>query len=406
MFGRFVLAFAFLSLMPIAHGDEPQWLVDARAREGKASKMRSFRSSDGFVTAEVPAKVLNKIAEDEGAYLISLDIGSETPANCEVIRDGFDLGALLRATAELTFTQVEPIQGKVEQRIIERTDAGAFVASPFLAIDWLYRVNDGKQARAGGLKQIAVLKDGHGLYCAHVDLGYAKTFRNVVKALAETMKFAEEGPDSYFAEISTVSLGNMKVGIVTTTFERDQDGDTRMLVSTALAIRVTQETLRTQDSTHVQWSRPDGSLINEAHSASTDGELDTDLKLSEADDGAWVVEGEFMGKAISESIVANRAPSTAIEQAHAKRKLFGLEDVVGQQVVLPCWNAIDPTRFMDAQTTIVGVIDDQNMSAREALGGITMDVILDKATGTSSKGTMHIGPQSLEFDRIYVQGSF
>ena len=100
----------------------------------------------------------------------------------------------------------EESQGKVEARSIESIDAGLFGEVPYLQTQWVYRVNDGKAQRLGGLKQISMEKNGQGIYCAHVDLGYVKTFNTVVKAFAETFESTTAVPTPYYFEVAIASL--------------------------------------------------------------------------------------------------------------------------------------------------------------------------------------------------------
>lgn len=402
------IAFALSAAFAVqnAAAEEPQWLKDARAKEGRLGQAQTIKSADGFFSAKIPVKALNEIEEDDGAYTVALDLGSSTPANCEVIRDGFDPAALLRATADLTLKEVEAIQGKVEARAVERTDAGAFGGAPFIALDWVYRVNDGKAARLGGLKQIAVVKDGYGLYCAHIELGYTNTFRQVVRSLAETLEFSERGAVPYFMEISTASIAGAKVGVAVVTMERDEEGDSRVEASTALVVPVTPDTLRTQDATHVQWVRPDGSLINASHSVSENGEVETNMQLMWGEDDNWIAKGEFNGKAVEAQIVSERDPETWVEQGRARRELFGQKNVAGRTFKAPQWTIADPTRFVEVETRIVEVLDGTRISARETLGGVTVDVILDKSTGMPSKAVAPMGAQTIELERLYVEGEF
>jgi hypothetical protein len=402
---RAMLALPLLLLAgtALAQG-EPQWLKDARAREGKDLKEQALKSKDGYINARTRGKVLNEIVGEEGSYSIAIDIGADTPANCEVIVDGFDLAGILRATADITFKEVEPVQGKIDARAVERTDAGVFGVSPYLAVDWIYRVNSEKGPLLGSLKQIAVMKNGHGLYCAHVDLGYSKSFFDAAKLLVETIAFSEEAPSPYYSEIAVAALAGARIGVVTATVERDEEGDSKMVSSTSLLLRVTPDSLSTQDTSHVQWVRPDGSLINATHVVSNNNELDANLQL-QADEEVWLVSGEFKGKSIEQKI-ASTAPVTWLQQAQARRGMFGQKDVVGKQLSEAQWTIVDPTRFIETQTTVLSVIDAGHLSARETIGGMTAEHVLDKVTGMPSKTVMHVGPQTIEIERVFVQGSF
>lgn len=386
--------------------EEAQWLKEARARENQDTLAYPIKSQDGFVSAKIMGKAQGEMIEEEDSYAISLDIGSQAPVNCEVIVGGFDLAAILRITAELTFQEANPSQGKIEQRAIESVDAGVFGSAPYIAVNWLYRVHDGEAARVGGFKQIAMLKDGHGLYCAHLDLGYYRSFQNVARTLAETATFAKADSNPYFTEISTATLAGARVGVALVTIERDSDGDSKLMSSTALILPTSPNSLPTQDSTDVQWIRPDGSLINAMQIVSSNGELETNLQLSPGEDATWLVKGDFKGKAMDEVIASDKAPVTWIEQAQARRKIFGRKDAKGTELHALQWTATDPTRFMDSATTILSVIDAEHLQAREELGGISVKHVLDKSTGMPSKSVIAVGAQSLELQRVYIKGTF
>ena len=118
--------------------------------------------------------------------------------------------------------QVEKSQGKVEARSIESIDAGLFGEVPYLQTQWVYRVNDGKAQRLGGLKQISMEKATRAS-TARTGSRLRKTFNAVVKAFAETFESTTAVPTPYY-EVAIALLG-MKVGIAVTTLVRDDDGD-------------------------------------------------------------------------------------------------------------------------------------------------------------------------------------
>ena len=406
MYRLALVVLALLSFAPAASAKEPRWLKDARAREARQLEKASVRSTDGYFTATIPGKVLNEVTENDGTYLISLNIGSEVPMTCEIFVESFGLAEMLHTASELTFKDIEQNVGKIEARLVERTDAGVIAASPFLAADWVYRVNDGKTVMVGGLKQIAAVKDGHDLYCAHVDLGYSKTFQDVTRSFVESVRFAETLSNPYFVEISTASLGEARVGVMVVTMERDAEGDSKVVASTSLALRVTPDTLRTHDSVHVQWVRPDGSLINASHVNGLNGEVEAALALTPDEEGEWRVKGEFKGKTIDQALTPNRAPASWIEISHARRKLFERENVVGTQLTAEQWTDLDLTRLLESRTTVLKVLDGERLSVQESLGGVTVEHVLDKSTGTPVRTVMPVGPVSIELERVYIQGSF
>jgi hypothetical protein len=95
-----------LATFAVQGAEEPQWLKDARAREGKSGPAVELKSKDNWFKAKVPARVVGVIEKVEGSYSIEFNIGSEQTAYCEVVPDGFDMANMLRRTLDITLKQV------------------------------------------------------------------------------------------------------------------------------------------------------------------------------------------------------------------------------------------------------------------------------------------------------------
>lgn len=384
--------------------EEPQWLKDARAREGKPVPAAALKSKDNWFKAKVPAVVVGDIEKIEGSYTIEFDIGGEQAAYCEIVPDGFDLASMLRRTLDITLEQVEKAQGKVEARSIESIDAGLFGEVPYLQTQWVYRVNDGKVPRLGGLKQISMEKGGQGIYCAHVDLGYVKTFNSVVKALAESFESTTAATTPYYLEVAVASGLGMKLGIQITTLERDADGDTKSQQSSALLIPGAEGAIHSQDSVSQEWIRPDASLINATHFIASDGELVTSLNLK-TDEGTWFIEGDHKGKKLAEKLKPDAQPTSWVAQALGLRKLLATPNPVGVEHSMPQWLSHDPTRLIDYKTKVLGKLGDKQFSALATSGDLKAKVTIDKATGMIATAEIDIG-RPITMERIYLKGSF
>jgi hypothetical protein len=395
----------FFAAFAAQAADEPQWLKDARARESKPGPAAALKSKDNWFKARVPAKVVGDIEKVDGSYSVEFNIGAEQAVYCEVVPDGFDMADMLRRTLEMTMKQVEETQGKLELRAVESIDAGLFGEVPYLQTQWIYRVNDGKVQRLGGMKQISMEKDGQGIYCAHVDLGYVKTFNTLVKAFADSFESTTPADAPYYFEVAVASALGMKIGIAVTTLERDADGDTKAEQHTAMLIPAAAGVVHSQDSVSQEWIRPDASLINATHFISTDGELGTSLNLKSTD-GAWIIEGDHEGKKLSEKLKPDAQPTTWVAQAFALRKLLATADPVGAEHSMPQWLSSDPTRLVDAKTKILGKAGDKKFKALATAGDLQANVTLDKATGMVETAEMNLGPQKMLMERIYLKGSF
>jgi hypothetical protein len=404
MSGRVVLTSWMLLCAMGTQAEEAKWLTDARAREGKIGTPKEFKSKDTWLKARVPGKVKGAVDKVEDSYSIEIDFGGESGAYCELVPDGFDMADMIRRTLEMTMQQVAENQGKLESRVLEYTDAGAIGNLPYLKTRWLYRVNDGKEVRLGQFKQFATLKRGHGLYCAHLDIGYVKSFDAVTRSLAETLETATDTPTPYYQEIAVAMLGGTKSGIAMMTLEKDADGDTKTEEIIAMMVPAAGGVLHTQDAVHKEWTRPDATMINAAHFIAENGELNVSLALKMVED-SWVIEGELQGKELNLKLAPDSKPGTWLAQALGIRKLLAGGNPVGREYSLPMWLAADPARLTDARTTLLAKSGANDFSARATAGVIEAALILDK-NGSVSSANVQVGPQKVIFERVFVSGSF
>lgn len=406
MRNRFALALLTLCLAGTAAADEPDWLLQARAREGDLRPPKKVRSSDGFFQAEIPAKLAGKIVPDEGTYLVRMDIKTSAPVECLVMRQSQDLASFLVAASKRTYEMIGSARGKVAAKAIERVDAGAIGSSPFLALDWVHRIEaEGQPAAVGTLKQLAATKDGHTIYCAYDEVGYVKTFRRLAEALIGSVAFADApAARPYRSEISTLTLQGMRVAVEEVTFTRDDDGDTQVQHTSAMLVPVDAETLSASDEVMIQWVRPDGSLINAWQVESENGEVDTQLKLEPGDDGSWAVSGTFKSKPLTAKIPSGK-PSTMLGDVMLLRAKLAEPDPVGGMLEVQSWMpGVDPSKLLAQQLEILRALGGDRFAAKLAMGGMVADLVVGR-DGSAVSGTLTIGPMKLEIERVFADGA-
>ena len=173
----------------------------AEAREGRLEPSRAFTSPDKWFKASVPAKP-GEVRKAGDSYVVTLDIGAESPIVCEVTPGGIKLADALRRGFDTWSKEAASRQG--QKAVIEATDAGALGDIPFLAIRW--------RSGPAALKQLVFNKLGHGVYCAHPGLGYVKTFETVTRSLAESFQAPAAETTPYFIEIKTASVLRYRAG--------------------------------------------------------------------------------------------------------------------------------------------------------------------------------------------------
>jgi hypothetical protein len=401
----FRLLFWFLLMGPFqVKADEPQWLVDARSKEGRLIEPHRVTSADKRISFSVPVALSGKLKESKESYEALLTLGPEAVADCEILNTEVDVAAILRATAISTFSdRIEKTQGKIEKRSVEHIDAGVAGATPYLTVSWLYRVNDGKGAKVGGLRQFASARSAHGIYCSLNDLGYEKTFATVTRALIESLKTEDDTAIPYYTEISVATFGAMRIGYSAMEMRRDKDGDTKLVDTSAILYTANSESLRSHDGVHVEWFRPDGAMIKSQRIEGTNGDVEMDLALKPSDGDKWRVEGKFKGKNVKEII--SGVPSTWLSQTNTLRSLLAKEDPIGAEGSESEWLGVDPGRLTETKLKVLAAVDAKSYSVRETSANISADLVVDRASGGVTHGVVQLGPTSITFDRIYVQGS-
>jgi hypothetical protein len=250
-----------------------------------------------------------------------------------------------------------------------------------------------------------MVKNDKGIYCAHVDLGYTKSFAAVAKALAATFQSTTDTPAPYYEEIAVATMAGKKMGVALLTLERDPDGDTKAVQTTAMLIPGPAGTLHSQDAVDLEWIRTDSSLINATHFIAKDGELTTDVALNVVED-AWVVDGKLDGKKFNEKLKADAQPGTWVAQALGLRKLLSTDNPIGAEHTMSSWLASDPGKLIDARTKVIAKSGNKHFKAEATAGEINATVTIDTTTGTVDVAEMKIGGMELTIERVYVNGSF
>jgi hypothetical protein len=335
--------------------------------------------------------------------VLRLDVGAGMPVECFVYRDRLDPAASLASFSEATFASIAQHM-EVKARRVDRVDAGSFGASPYLAIDWLYRIEVDGNGRVGEVKHLVATRAARSVYCQHHEVGYAGTFQRVARALVESLEYQEPAsPEPYFSEVLTLAIGGMRVGIEHTTLTRDSDGDTRVDTFSSLVVPVDGETLQVSDTFGVEFARPDGSLINQVHVEAANGELVTQLHLDPKEGGLWAVSGTFQTKPLSAEIRAKTAPVSWLGEAMSLREALAVTGV-GATLTLERWVPdADPTRLIEETLSIQRQVDRDRFGAKLVMAAIEADLVVDRA-GLVTSGSMELGRADVRVERVYVGG--
>jgi len=367
---------------------------DAEAREGRPEPSREFTSPDKWFKASVPAKP-GEVRKAGNSYVITLDVGSETPIVCEVTPAGIKLADTLRRGFDTWLKETGSGQGQDSKPVIESTDAGALGDVPFLAIRWWYG--------SGALKQLVFTKLGHGVYCSHRGVGYVKTFETVTRSLAESFKARAAEAAPYFIEIKTASVLGITLGIAVSTLQREASVGVQARQSLALLMPIPGG-LHAHDADNVTQLRSDGSLVKEAHILLRDGvpAINIELALRES---RWRIEGELEGHKLSETLPIGAKPGNWVEQARAMRKILAQENPIGAEHSLPMWTPSRPAELVDMHTKVLAKTSGDEFSAQIRLPRFESNAVLDRATGMTTSAEIPRGEQTIHMVRVHVRGT-
>lgn len=404
MMRMWIVTVASFVCIGTAAAAEPKWLQDMRAREAAPASPREIRSPDGWFSVNVPAKLVGKVEQDDGSYSMALELAPDIIANCEVIKDGFDLASLLSQTATSTFDKLTELQGKISNRAVERTDAGHVDGSPYIALDWLYGVETKEGLKVGSLKQAAAVKGAHGVYCYQNDVGYSKSFEALTRAVVQSLQVKEAVVPAVYEDVSVLRIGTSKIGVVSARVTRDGDDAYRVTMVSALLIPVTADTLRAQDSFSVQFALLDGGMINAKQVVANNGQLESSLDLLPLDDGGWQIKGQHMGKEIEGKLDASRQPTTFVQQALVRKALLGRPDAVGAESLEWQWVTADPLRFTESRLKVLGPGGTGLFKARENVGALQADTLIESATGFTQQADIAVGANTMIAERVHARG--
>jgi len=365
--------------------------ADAQAREGRLEPSQAFSSADKWFKASVPAKP-GEVRKTGNSYLVTLDIGAESPIACEVTPGGIKLADTLRRGFDTWLKESGSGQG--QQAVIEATDAGALGDVPFMAIRWRY----GPSA----LKQLVFNKWGHGVYCSHGGLGFVQTFETVTRALAGSFKARAAETTPHFIEIKTASVLGIKLGVAVSTLQQEASGGIRARQTTALLMPVPGG-LHAHDADNVTQLRTDGQLVSAAHIILRDGMPAVNLELR-LRDSQWRIEGELEGQKLSATLPKGAKPGNWVEQARALRQILARENPIGAEHTLPMWTPTQPAELVDMHTKVLAKNSADEFAAQITLPRFESNVVLDRATGMPTSAEIPRGEQTIHMERVHIRG--
>jgi hypothetical protein len=386
---------------PTGDADQTQ-LEQLLAREADPLAEIALESPSGRFTARVAARAPGVFSPQEGdVEHVVLDIGAPSPMACDFFSQEQDLAGSLLGLSDLVFDALVSQVGPLELRNVYGVDAGSIQGHSFLALDWLYQVDGG----VGLLKQRMATASERSVYCYHDQVGYDATFARAFAGLVASLRYARPSePAPYYTEVSVTTIGGHRVGVSRVQMTHDAEGDTQIVQVSAMLMPRSAEHVLCIDSADVEWSRPDGSLINRVHTQAEGRELVNNLELV-ANGDAWRVSGIYKLKDMDAEFTAESPLVSYLGEYLALRREVETHGDEARVAFLKWLPTVDPSKPLQATYEVTGTQADGGYAARSVLGPLEMDLLLDR-DGMPRVGSMDLGAATLEVERVYASGRF
>ena len=386
---------------PTGDADQAQ-LEQLLAREADPLAEIALESPSGLFTARVAARAPGVFSPSEGdVEHVVLDIGAPSPMACDFFNQEQDLAGSLLGLSELLLDALASEVGPLELRSVYAVDAGSIQGRSFLALDWLYQAG----GSVGLLKQRMASVSDRSVYCYHDQVGYDATFARAFAGLVASLRYARPSdPAPYYTEVSVTTIGGHRVGVSRVEMTHDAEGDTQIVQVSAMLMPRSAEHVLCIDSADVEWSRPDGSLINRVHTQAEGRELVNSLELVASGD-TWRVSGIYKLKDMAVEFTAESPLVSYLGEYLALRREVEAHGREARVAFLKWLPTVDPSKPLQATYEVTGTQADGGYAARSVLGPLEMDLLLDP-DGMPRVGSVDLGVATLEVERVYASGRF
>lgn len=358
-------------------------------REVELPEPVAFASVDGAIRGAARGTLLEELAENEGGWYGAFDIGTAGPIECQFYPEGGDAAASLKNLAAGFFEALEA-QSESLERQIASVAAGTIDDVPYLTTDWIAVIDGSAYQVTFRFANAASV----GVFCRHGENGYAATFDTFYRELVQSIESVPR--ESVYRDVSLISISGRPIGYQQTAAVIDEDGDYRFDLRGAMLIPNGPSELIANDDYGVEFSRPDGSLINQV-AIESDGLAVTQLALSEGDGGgAWQVAGEMQGKPVEATFLV---PSPLLSSLGELQLLRGLaKQETGTEKRYRRWlGTANPTEAIEVVAVAAG---DSRVSV--SAGPVVSEALVDRYGIVS--GTLEIGRLQMQVERVFREG--
>lgn len=356
----------------------------------------------GSFTAQLSIPFSQETDED-GTHAIRIPLEGSVEAYCFVWTHESELGATVVRTGDVVLESVRDEGGfTLGERQIAELRSGEIEGVPYQSMKTVAMLGFEDQPAVALMKAAAANKQGRGIACNHWDAGYSATFDRIFEELVRSFEVTAPPPAPFYEEIAVVRIAELDVGVISTRMRRDAEGDVETTTESSLLIPRSASEVGSSYSRTIEWSTPNGWLINAFAFETAPADETLKLALRWYEEGGWHVAGSFQGKAIDTGIGYREPLGGALAEALIlKNELAprGERDEVSMMRWLPDAN---PVELVEATIRLDEADPD---FAIVSVGGIELRVSLDEA-GTVESARMKVAGNEMRIERIFQRGAY
>lgn len=387
--------------------DDPQWLEKMLARNDEPMAEVDVAAADGFFEAKIAANVVQPVELMDDFYLVTFQFTEDEQSlgECYVFEDRMDLASSLILFSDNTFNWVaQTYEAVIESKGVLAVDSGHVDGAPYLGLAWLYRmIIDGAEGPlAGQAKHWMAFKEERSIYCQTSFIGHDQTFFDLFQGFVGSLQFqASPSKVPYFEEVAVMRVNGQNLGVISTLYFIDEDGDIERRESFSTLVPVDQQTLQAQDSLVLSYSDVDGEVIAEVHVEAEAGEVLTNLRLAPNDDATWGVTGTFQGKELEVNLGPGDPRSDFGQRLDFVEFMKTAEPgaTLAHQVWTP---SMDPSRWDEAKVIYKEPHQD-GYSVTLQSGPMKLDGVIDQDMNLE-RVVMDLGGASMSIEGVFERG--
>ena len=374
----------------------PEWLREAMMRESTTKTTETFSVADDRVSGVVKGKFTEKPTLNGNFWYFATDIEAASELMCWIFPDGVDSAASTTAIADNLISLNAEASGGVHAKSLYHQSVTNYAGSPVLALEWVYTTAAEENRQIGLVKVRTALVGTSSVICGHTSIGYRQTFEQAFDHLLANL-VVQRDQDPYYQSLHSVTINDTPVGFARIWMTEDADGDTEIRTTDAMLMPVDESNVSATDGSSLEFSFPNGELINQYVSSSENGNVVLNVQIGFQEEN-WIVTGTLQGKAIEVPIDSDVALASTLGQLLQVRELMAAEEAGA--IDLTAWLPdVDPTVLSTVEVAIT-----EGAKGTMALGPMVFDAEFDRH-GDLQRGAADLGGMVMEITKVWEQGA-